>query len=267
MKKSLSSPVRLKSSWLKELALGLLIASIWMFFEVFGLSQSIVVLIQKSSQQITAPFVSILALYQRPLRPLQGWFQQTERLRIATGLLVEAETQVARLQAVEEENFALRQLLENRHLELKDRRIASVVATYALPAVWLSPNDSTVQPGSLVMYKDVLLGKVASREGNLANIDLLTQDDDFSVVVSIGDEKNLGVTKLLNGKLVVTELPPDVVIQPGQRVKTAGQPGVPAHLFVGITESGVLYENGKPYVLLTQLVSFYETGIVEILLF
>ena len=67
------------------------------------------------------------------------------------------------------------------------------------------------------------------------------------------------------GKLFVEQLPTDTVITSNDRFVTSGQPGIPPGQFVGVVAS--IEDNpaaATQTVILDQLVSFYQTSLVEL---
>ncbi len=213
-------------------------------------------------QAIATPLVEFVGSHQRILRPANRWFRQEEQLKRLQSMLAESEAELATLSGVKRENEELRQLLENRHLDLQERRIGRTIASYAFPSLWLGKHTD-VSHGSLVLHKGVLLGRVSEIAGGVGRVDLLAEPSDFVVLVRVGEA--VGVTRAEGGQLVVTNLPPNFVTQSGERVVTVGQLGVQPDLLVGMTASGVEYVEGEGRIVVDQIVSFFETTAVEIL--
>lgn len=247
----------------KEAGVAFVILLCWsLLHALFGQSQ-VESIVMTPISQLTEPVVQLVGSQQRPLRPLIQWWQQADQIKQLSSMLAEAESQLVQLKGVEKENEQLRALLENRHLDLRERRISQTVASYAVPSLWLG-KDTTIPEGSLVLYKNILLGKVARVHAGLGAVELLPDSDSFRVVVVV-DGQISGVTHGDNGQLVIENLPPDAQVQPGQQVTTLGQPGVPPGLLIGLTAGGVEYISGQGRVMVDQLVSFYETPLVEVL--
>ncbi len=211
---------------------------------------------------IAAPLVDFVGSNQRILRPANRWFRQEKQLQQLKSMLAESEAELATLSGVQRENAELRQLLENRHLDLQERRIGRTIASYAFPSLWLGKNTD-VTPGSLVLHKGVLLGRVSEIAGGVGRVDLLAEPSDFVVMVRVGEA--VGVTRAEGGQLIVANLPPSFVTQGGERVVTVGQQGVQPDLLVGMTVNGVEYVEGESRIVVDQIVSFFETTAVEIL--
>lgn len=214
---------------------------------------------------IAAPVSSFVGSHQRTLRPLTRWFRTLDQNKRLTALLAESEAELATLKGVEQENAQLRQLLENRHLELRERRVGRTIASYASPSIWLG-KSTDVTIGSLVLHKGVLLGRVTEITGGVGTVELLAEPSHFSVMVRVGsDVRAVGVTKAIAGTVRVTNVPPNVAIQAGERVVTVGQQGVQPDLLVGLTTGEIEYTAGEGSVGVDQLVSFFETAAVEIM--
>lgn len=211
---------------------------------------------------IAAPVVEFVGSHQRLIRPMTRWFRQDVQLKQLTTMLAESEAELAELGGVRRENEELRQLLENRHLDLQERRLGRTIASYASPSLWLG-KDTDVAPGSLVLHKGVLLGRISEVAGGVGQVDLLAESSGFSVMVQVGSA--VGVTRMESGRFIVANLPPDFTAEAGERVVTVGQQGVQPDLLVGLTTGGVEYVAGEGQVPVNQLVSFFETAAVEIL--
>lgn len=238
------------------------------FFSVldFGMEKrGYAVVMAAPLRAIATPITNFVGNHQRTIRPLTRWFRVMEQNRRLTSMLAQTEGELVALQGVQQENMQLRQLLENRHLDLQERRVGRTVASYASPSIWLG-KTTDVKPGSLVLHKGVLLGRISRISGGIAEVELLAEPSSFSALVRVGsDTRAVGVTKSERGQLVVSNLPSDVAVEPNQSVVTVGQVGVQPDLFVGMTTSNVEYQQGEGRVVVDQLVSFFETTAVEIL--
>ena len=195
--------------------------------------------------------------------PLSQHYDAQERINQLSELLAQTEGVAVQLEQLTAENAELRLLLENRHLRVKPRRLARPIVSSATPLVWLG-EASDVQPGWLVLYKDTVLGKVTAVDGQYARVGLLVASEDFSLLVQT-QEGVKGIARAQNGVVVVTNITPEAVLMPGERVTTVGQPGVAPGKFVGLI-TAIERDVSKSYqtASIDQLVSFYQTSIVEI---
>lgn len=198
-----------------------------------------------------------------PLRPLTHWSAPQERIQQLSQQLALTEGRIAQLEQLQTENAELRSLLENRHLQVKPRRLARPIVSSIVPLVWLG-EDSDVRPGWLVLYKDTVLGQVVTVEGQYARVALLTSSSDASIVVQTTGGIR-GIARASNGRVIVTNVPPEAMIATNERVTTVGQPGIAPGKFIGLTAKIERDpDQASQTIVIDQLVSFYQTSVVEL---
>lgn len=211
--------------------------------------------------QLVVQSVRVVSL---PLRPLTNWSAPQERIQQLSQQLAQTEGRIAQLEQLQTENAELRSLLENRHLQVKPRRLARPITSSIVPLVWLGEN-SDVRPGWLVLYKDTLLGQVLSVEGQYARVALLTASNDTGGIVVQTASGVRGIVRASNGRVIVTNVPPEVIIAINERVTTVGQPGITPGKFIGLTaEIERDPDQASQTIVIDQLVSFYQTSVVEL---
>lgn len=174
-----------------------------------------------------------------------------------------ALAQVSELQSLRAENETLRKMIENTDRSSQEVIVTAPITSLSRPAVSLSEN-SGVDAGDLVIIAGSLVGRVNEVVGRIAVVDLLTQPDLFPLVVVTPR----GVEGIIHGdgqRLIMTEVPADAELAVGEHVVTAGQPGVPPGIFVGVVGQ-IQEEPASPVkrVVINQLVSFYQSRLVEI---
>ena len=248
----------------------------WKEIVIGFLSVTILVLLEATSgvstlQHVLAPvFVPLSEMTVRlsrivtiPLHPLIRWYEPQQRVRQLTEQLAQAEGVIAELGQLQAENAQLRGLLENRHLQVKPRRLARPIVSSITPLIWLG-EASEVQSGWLVLYKDTVLGQVAAVNGQYARVNLLTTSSTISILVQT--ERGIkGIAKADSGRVVVLNIAPDELIELGDRITTVGQPGVAPGKFIGlVTAVERDPQTAVQTLVLDQLVSFYQTSVVEI---
>lgn len=195
--------------------------------------------------------------------PVAEWFGAQQKLMELSQRLAQSEGQLAQLVQLQEENAQLRLLLENRHVSVRPRRLARPIVSSVSPLVWIGL-ESGVKPGWLVSYKDTLLGRVRTVDGQYASVELLNTDGELAVLVQtpLGVR---GVASGKNGRVVVTNIPPEAMVSVGDRITTVGQPGIAPGKFVGIVANVERDPASAAQQLsIDQLVSFYQTNMVEI---
>lgn len=176
----------------------------------------------------------------------------------------EALSRLSQLEGVEEENRALRQLLENTDRQFREVIISQPIVSYAAPAI-SGGSQVGMEQGMVVVVKGVVVGLVDQVFDDYATISLLV----YSREVSLLARTENGVEGLVvgNGKNVIfTEVSQESEITPGERVVTVGQPGIEPDLFLGLI--GDIEQNpASPVQTATvrQPVNFYQSRVVEVL--
>ena len=223
--------------------------------------------ISQPVQSMTAPLSQAAANLGRQLRslstPLIRGFQQQQTADALSQQLSSTQASIVEIEQLQAENAQLRELLENRHLTYKPRRVARPIVSSLAPLVWLG-EQSDVKEGWQVLYKNTLLGRVTRVDGQYARVGLLSGDDGLSVLVqTAGGVK--GLTQSSNGRVVVTNVAPEALIVVGERITTVGQPGVSPGKLVGVISAIERDEKtAAQQLVIDQLVSFYRTSIVEL---
>lgn len=170
---------------------------------------------------------------------------------------------LSELEAIEKENEALRTLVSESGTSTKKKKLAAPVLSYSLTAIALGSEDS-VQEGALVYISDVLMGRVTTVSKTQSQVTLFSARDSEPVLV----KTEAGVQGLLVGtgkRVELTQVPIQTVINPGERLTTVGQPGIPPEQFVGVVAS-VSQPATAPMqtAVVDQLESFYSTSLVEV---
>lgn len=238
----------------------LVVLAVWEFFLGIAALQRLVVplTIPLSTQTVRLRHSLLL-----PFVPLSNWHTNQTQLQQLKAELAQAEGRLAQLDQLRAENDQLRELLENRHLQFASRHLARPIVSSIAPLVWLDEGNQ-VKPGWLVLYKDTILGQISSIEGQYARVALLTTSPDLRMLVRT-EHGVTGLARSRNGRVVVTNIDPAAIVSIGERVTTVGQPGIPPGKFVGeVTEIEVAPNTANQTLVIDQLVSFYQTNVVEI---
>ncbi|MBP7875581.1 hypothetical protein KA012_01120 [Candidatus Woesebacteria bacterium] len=198
-----------------------------------------------------------------PLRFISQHYSAQQRSQQLAEQLAESEGKIAQLELLQAENKELRSLLENRHLEVKPRRLARPIVSSIVPLVWLG-ESSDVKEGWIVLYKDTVLGRVMSVNGQYARIGLLASSEDVTMLVQTSGGVK-GIARARAGRVTITNVAPEAIVSEGERVVTVGQPGIAPGKFVGLIDEVEKDPNTSSQVIfIDQLVSFYQTTVVEI---
>lgn len=213
-----------------------------------------------------------------PVRELLGnsaLFVHTPFTRVVTGFddatrVDQLEVEYARvlaqlheLERLEKENQQLRTLLETRETQQTTQRVIASVISYSTPTI-AAGSKAGVGTGALVFSAGTLLGQVRSVSEFQSQVSLLRSASGPAMVV----QTESGVQGVLVGdgkRVLMQEVPRNRVVEVGQRVVTVGQEGVQSGLLVGVIAQ-VRAEPTAPTqeIVVDQLVSFYETTVVEV---
>lgn len=237
---------------------------------VFGLGGvvGIVVPVERAIGRVVIPLAERSAYAVRvalsPLSVLAQSYRARSELEQLQKDHAIALSELSQLERVREENEALRRMLENRHLELKERSIAAPIVSYTQPTI-SAGTEQGVREGQLVSAGGVLLGTIDEVRDRQATVLLFTQPrrtEQVLVQTASGAE---GILQGRGSYAVISHLSwLDPVVR-GERVVTIGQPGIPAGELVGIVGQSVSDET-EPFhsVRLEQLETFYKTPFVEV---
>lgn len=174
----------------------------------------------------------------------------------------EALAQLSQLDQLKSENQALRAQLNNNGPATMSAIIAPILS-YGQPTIGVG-SEKGVAEGDLVFVHETLIGTVGQTSANEAEVLLLVHGSGTAVLA----KTESGVVGTLSGDgrhVVLQELPVELNVNVGERVMTAGQPGVPAGLSVGrITAVQKQQDSPVQQAMIDQLVSFYDAQFVEV---
>lgn len=228
-----------------------------------GWSGVVIQNLQTTLAPVSEVVASSILLIERPFYSFNHMYSSAAELSIVKEKYAASLAELGELERLKVENQQLRQMIENRHLSLSERVIATPVASYAYPAVAAGLNQG-VRAGGLVMVADTLLGRITSTELEESRVQLLSSQDAQPVLA----QTQAGVQGLVKGNgraVLLTQLPPDITLTAGERVVTLGQPGIKPGVFIGVIAADQVQGTAATKtVVLDQLVSFYTTPLVEI---
>ncbi len=233
------------------------------FFEFIDLNTTFI----KLGQDLVQPVMQInvqlgVKLYQTA-QNVRSWHNAAHRIRDLELKLAQTSAQLSQIEQLEKENQELRQLLNSSDRSLGRVVLTSPILSLAQPAVGL-PREASVKPGLAVLVENTLVGVVTEIRLDIAYLGLLWQKDCPFVLA----ETEAGVQGLISGdgrRVLLTEVPIEDELEVGQRVVTSGQEGIEAGLYIGqirSIHSGT--SAATKTAVIEQLVSFYDTTLVEI---
>lgn len=223
-------------------------------------------------RNVSAPVVSVpLAMISRvvtavefPFSAITTGFGSAQQIRDLEVKYSQAQAEINRLEFLESENRALRQLLDSADRPLRETVVSQPIISFSRPAI-AGGTEEDLFVGAPVVIGNTLVGRVSAVQRHTSEVELLFQ----SSVPVVAQTAN-GVEGVLVGngrQLLLTEVRRDAEITIGDRISTTGQEGVPPGLFVGQVVR-IDQDPAAPIkeVEVEQLVDFYQARVVEVLL-
>ena len=208
-------------------------------------------------------YQAILALTQ-PITKLRQFWQLRQKLEDLEYRYREASVQLVELEALREENQALRSLLVNTDQVAAKNLIAKPISSFAKPVLAIG-SDSGLQIGSLVLGEGNLLGVIEDSSRQQARVLLLKHMLDQGVVAKT-ESGVKGIVKGDGRHILLTEVASDATLNLREQVLTVGQEGISPNIFIGRIISLKELDPAKSIqeAILEQDVNFYELSLVEV---
>jgi cell shape-determining protein MreC len=225
--------------------------------------------IQSAIMWVFSPALHVsTAIVQTIEWPIKAMVQRQQVLRRVQQLEVQyaqAISELSSLEGVAAENKELKRLLENTDREYRQTRIASLLISLARPAVSVG-SDAGIVEGSEVISQGVLIGTVSEVTPSISFISLLVQPD-HPAILARTRQGTQGIVSGTGRYLVMEEVGLDSPLEVGDVVVTSGQSGISKNLVIGQVVR-VIKDPAAPVkrAQLEQIVDFYQTRIVEIIL-
>lgn len=200
----------------------------------------------------------------RPVTQLKEFWQLRQKLEDLEYRYREASVQLTELEALREENQALRALLENSDRVLSKNLITKPISSFAKPVLAIG-SDSGLQIGSLVLGEGNLLGIVEELSQQQARVLLLKNMLDQGVVAKT-ESGVRGIVKGDGKNILLTAVASEETLNLRERVVTVGQEGIPPDIFIGriISLKEINPAKSTQEAILQQDVNFYELSLVEV---
>lgn len=198
-----------------------------------------------------------------PARSFSKTYKAARRVQELEQRYNEALSELSELEGLRVENQALKILLDNSSLDDQARVVTSPVSSFGT-ATLNAGRVEGLEEGMLVIGASTLLGRVTEVSQHQSRVSLLTQSQSGPILAQTQE----GVQGIVVGdgkRVLLKELPIDAQITVGERVVTTGQAGVEPDIFIGQI-SDVQSDPTSPVqtAVIEQLVSFYETRVVEV---
>jgi cell shape-determining protein MreC len=236
---------------------------LWLF-EFVGLGR----VLRNVSQFVVTPVMQVVTagvqVVETPYYVARSSLRATRRIQDLEIKYSQSLAEVSRLQALEEENRALRDLLEGSDRKLVRSVITRPIVSYAQPTIAVGSVEG-IEPASVVLIGNTLVGLVDEVREHSSSIDLLFQSPNSNIVA----KTEAGVEGIIVGngrQIIMTEVERDAEVLEGQRVVTVGQPGIRPDLFLGQVVE-IHNDPSAPVkeVVIEQLVDFYQVRVVEVM--
>lgn len=207
--------------------------------------------------------VSLVQVVRWPYQVLSNAHNAAARIQDLESRYAESLAALSRMKAVEEENQALRESIENTDRKLADVVVSAPIVSYGIPHINVGFQDG-VEVGDPVFVSQVMIGRVSVVSPQQAEVRLLSNV--LSGPVLVRTESGYDGVAVGDGRRVLlNEIPIDVDIVVGESVVTLGQEGIDRDLFIGKVKSiEKKPQNATQEIIVEQLVSFYEARIVEV---
>jgi cell shape-determining protein MreC len=208
-------------------------------------------------------YQTILTLTQ-PVTKLKQFWQLRQKLEDLEYRYREASVQLTELEALREENQALRALLGTTDRALGKKLVTRPISSFAKPVLAVG-SDSGLQPGSLVLGEGNLLGVVDNVNQQQARVLLLKNMLDQGVVAKT-ESGVKGIVKGDGKNILLTEVASEETLKLRERVVTVGQTGIGPDIFIGriVSLKELNPAKSTQQAILQQDVNFYELSLVEV---
>lgn len=198
-----------------------------------------------------------------PWMRLQSLTTAQRRIQDLEFRYAEASAQLGEMNALQKENEALRNLLNTNDIKLEQRFITTPIIAYGKPLI-AGGAEEGVREGAMVLVAQTLVGRIGAVSERQSEVELLSR----ATTAPILARTESGVEGLVRGddkRVLLTEIPTNVELKVGERVVTQGQEGVAPNIFIGrIASLNTRPESAVQTAVLEQLVSFYQTNVVEV---
>ena len=174
-------------------------------------------LIQRSQR----PFFSLFTIWQNSI--------SVEKLKSENGILL---AELVELEQLQKENSELRAQIGIQPAPHTKQLISSPILSFPYRMVGVGSQNGVI-PGSLVLVKGTLVGRLSVVETDYSRVTLLN-DQDAIALIGVTNLGQRGIVRSSNHQLVLTEIPQDSSIKTGDKVMTAGEKGVKPGVFIGV---------------------------------
>jgi cell shape-determining protein MreC len=173
----------------------------------------------------------VLLKLTQPVGKLRQFWQLRQKLEDLEYRYRESSVQLTELEALREENQALKRLLENTDRGLEKNLIVRPISSFAKPVLAIG-SDSGVQVGSVVLGEGSLLGIIEEFSHQQARVLLLKDMFDQGIVAKT-ESGARGIVRGDGKNILLIEVASEATLNLRERVLTVGQEGIAADIFIG----------------------------------
>lgn len=252
-----------KNTYLQEIVIFVLLLVVVFFFEIVGIFQTLT----KISERVILPILEtqtrfVQQLYE-PYRMFAFAFNKSEYVNQLESRYAGALSQLSEMYALRQENNELRKLLGSTDRRIEQTVIAAPIVSLAFPSVSVGSSQG-VEVDDLVLSNGVLLGIIESVSDSQSKVLLLSQSKD-NLIIAQTDSGVEGVIEGDGKNVLFTRIPREAQLSIGDRITTVGQENIEKNILIGTVRSLETRPSMAFQVaVVEQLVSFYETVIVEV---
>lgn len=228
-----------------------------------GLESPVISLVQQVIHPASQVSGQIITFCQQPYLAIKDSLASSRHVQDLESRYSECLAVSSEITGLKEENASLRQMLENADRSLSTSIIAAPIVAYGTPYIDRGEAEN-VATGDLVLVANTLLGRVGKISPHQAEVILLSQLDGRPILVKT-ESQIQGLIKGNGKKLELTEIPKEAPLKVNEKIVTLGQEGIAPGIFVGRVQT--INENltaSTQRASVEQLVSFYETRVVEV---
>jgi rod shape-determining protein MreC len=228
-----------------------------------GLEPRLYGLIERTLHPASQLSFIIFSFFHQPFLAVKDSLVSSRHIQNLEARYSECLALSSEINGLKEENASLRQMLENADRSLSTSIIAAPIVAYGTPFIDRGEAEN-ITAGDLVLVANTLVGRVSKTSPHQSQVVLLNQLDGQPLLVKT-DSQAQGLIRGNGKKIELTEIPKETVINIGEKIVTVGQEGVAPGIFVGRVQD-IKEDVTAPTqtASVEQLVSFYETRVVEV---
>lgn len=233
--------------------------------EVFGVTQPLRNLGELAITPLESLSAQIVLGLRTPLILAKQAYKADIRIQDLERRYSETLAELGKLEGVAEENRQLRAaLLQTEAAATAERLFVSPILSYGLPSIGVG-SVAGVRESDPIVINGILVGRVTGVHEYQAGVALLQNNTTEPILAKIA---NTAITGLVvgNGRdILLTEVASDQKLAEGDRVITAGQPGLSPGITIGIVQRLLTKpEDAVQTAVIAQSVSYFESRLVEV---